>query len=28
VWEGWSRKAPPYPDLWRIVLKKSFFADD
>src|SRR4051794_32743478 len=17
VWEGWSRKAPPYPDLWR-----------
>jgi len=16
VWEGWSRKAPPYPDLW------------
>jgi hypothetical protein len=17
VWEGWSREAPPYPDLWR-----------
>ena len=19
VWEGWSRKAPPYPDLWHIA---------
>jgi len=18
VWEGWSRKAPPYPDLWHL----------
>jgi hypothetical protein len=18
VWEGWSREAPPYPDLWRF----------
>jgi len=18
VWEGWSREAPPYPDLWPI----------
>jgi hypothetical protein len=19
VWEGWSRKAPPYPDLWHFL---------
>ena len=23
VWEGRSREAPPYPDLWQIMLQES-----
>ena len=28
VWEGRSRKAPPYPDLWQILLQKSFWGGE
>jgi hypothetical protein len=27
VWEGWSRKAPPYPDLWRKAVIRDASLD-